>query len=179
MSDEDSIRIFRKMCSENAEAHALVREVFLGMSAVQQMLAYIFQVARQSTITKNSIYEQFFDSPMVRQFCDRQGIEPASLEASRRRCPFLLNILAALDVLDASASSVSVKKVLLTSELVRTNRAETQEELRDRLIDIAAAWPDREDRIASEALSMSRELFGKDFLTRSYFLQEIETFGTE
>lgn len=179
MSDEDSIRIFRKMCSENSEAHALVREVFLGMSAVQQMLAYIFQVARQSTITKNSIYAQFFESPMVRQFCDRQGIEPASIEASKRRCPFLLNILAALDVLDATTSSVSVKKALLIPELLRTNRAESKEELRDRLIDIATAWPDLEDSIPSEVLSMSRELFGKDFLTSSYFLQEIETFGTE
>lgn len=178
LSDEESINIFRKMCADNADAKALVLRIFLGMSAVQQMLAYVFHVARASTITKKSIYENFFESPMVRQFHDRQGIEPATEEASKRRCPFLLNILAALDVLDMQTSSVVVKKLLLMPELVRANRSETLDELRSRLINIEAAWPNSEDALPPLDLSIARELFGKNFLTGSYHLQDIETFGT-
>jgi hypothetical protein len=55
------------------------------MQAVQQMLAFLYHVEQKTNIPRSEIHEQFFQAPFVKQYCDHEGIEETTLEASRRR----------------------------------------------------------------------------------------------
>jgi superfamily II DNA or RNA helicase len=150
-------------------------EVFLGMHAVQQMMAYIYHIARDSRIEKNRLYNEFFESPFVHRFCEREGIEEATPEASRRRCPFLLHILAACGVVKLERQVIQVEKLLLIPQLVKQFDREEPRIAEQRLESVRMAWPDRTDRISSEDLSVLRELFGANFITSSYTWSKLET----
>lgn len=102
----------RKFIAKKRAVRDTVFKVFLRMHAVQQMLAYLYHVCREPEISRNQIYSDFFKTPFVKQFCDQEGIEIASQEASKRRCPFLLNILDACDVIEAQQKSITVKKLV-------------------------------------------------------------------
>lgn len=152
-----------------------VLEVFLSMHAVQQMMAYIYHIARDRRIEKNRLYNEFFESPFVRRFCEKEGIEEATPEASRRRCPFLLHVLAACGVLQLERQAIQVEKLLLIPELVKQFDREDSRTAELRLESVKLAWPDRADRISSNDLSVLRELFGAEFLTSSYVWNKLET----
>lgn len=166
----------RGQIAAHASARSLVYRVFLGMRAVQQMLAFIYQVCRSTEIQRSVIYEQFFQAPFVKQFCDQEGIEEATLEASRRRCPFLLNVLDACGVIDAGRQSVRVTRLLLSPALVRPHSREDPALSRGRLAALAKAWPVSPERLTTEDLSILRELFGASFLTHDYHLDNLELF---
>jgi superfamily II DNA or RNA helicase len=164
----------RKHIRANVEAREVALKVFLRMHAVQQMLAFLYHVIRAREVDRNIIYDQFFQSPFVKQFCDQEGIDEATPEASRRRCPFLLNILAACDVIDNERSSVTIRKLLLLPTLVKPHQREAVETTQARFHAVAAALPASEERLDGEDLSIVRELFGATFLTRDYYLTEFE-----
>ncbi len=107
-------KVVRDHISANAEAKKVIFRAFLNMQAVQQMMAFLYHVCRTSNVPRQQIYEQFFQSPFVRQFCDQEGIEEVTLEASRRRCPFLLNILDTCSIITINRANVLVKKLVLT-----------------------------------------------------------------
>jgi hypothetical protein len=166
--------VIKKHISYNANARSVVYRVFLKMSAVQQMLAFIYHVCRQPKVLRNEIYEQFFQAPFVKQFCDQEGIEEATLEASRRRCPFLLNILDACGIIEAGRSEIFIHKLVLSPFLVRPHHREESGKTIARLRAIIAAWPNSPSQLNDEDLSILRELFGPTFLTNDYFLKELE-----
>jgi superfamily II DNA or RNA helicase len=169
--------IIRRAIESNPEAKEIVFKVFLSMPAVRQMMAYLYQIARTKMIDKSRIYDEFFQTPFVKQYCDREGIEEATEEAAKRRCPFLLNILDALGVVEVGRSSVTIRKLLLLPTLVKPFEREEDIVAAARLKVVAAAWKNREDILAPEDLSIVRECFGSDFLTDSYFLDILETHG--
>lgn len=156
------------------EARKVAYRIFLKMHAVQQMLAFLYHVIRSPEVERNTIYEQFFQAPFVKQFCDQEGIDIATLDASRRRCPFLLNILAACDVIDTERSKVTVKKLLLLPSLMKPYQREAAETTAARLRAVAAALPASPEQLEDEDLSIVRELFGGTFLTSDYYLTEFE-----
>jgi hypothetical protein len=100
LSDSDYNTILREAAHASDRARAVIRRVFLGMPAVGQMMAYLYHVARAAAVEKSQIYKEYFQTPLVRQYCDREGIEEATDEASKHRCPFLLNVLDALGTVD-------------------------------------------------------------------------------
>lgn len=157
------------------EARKSAYRVFLKMHAVRQMLAFLYHVICLPEVERNTIYELFFQAPFVKQFCDQEGIEIATLDASRRRCPFLLNILAACDVIDTERSKIAVKKLLLLPSLVKPYRREETETTGARLRAVAGALPASSERLDDEDLSIVRELFGSTFLTKDYYLTKFET----
>jgi superfamily II DNA or RNA helicase len=158
----------------NAGAREVAYRVFLKMHAVQQMLAFLYQVIRLPEVERSTIYNQFFQAPLVKQFCDQEGIDEATPEAARRRCPFLLNILAACDVIDTERTKVIVKKLLLLPSLVKPYQREDTKTTNTRLRAVAAAFPVSPERLDNEDLSIVRELFGATFLTSGYYLTEFE-----
>lgn len=157
---------------------ALILKVFLGMHAVQQMLAYLYQVERAGSIEKSRIYKNFFATPFVKRFCEQEGIEEASPEASKRRCPFLLNILDACGIISNGRSIVAVNKLVLFPYLVRPQHREDEAVTNARLKKLAAAWHEGEATLGAEDLSILRELFGAEFLTGRYHLHELEIIET-
>jgi superfamily II DNA or RNA helicase len=155
----------------------VIRRVFLRMPAVQQMLAFLYHVARETTLTRTYIYENFFKSPLVKRFMDQEGIEEATAEASRRRCPFLLNILAALGIIEAERKSITVKKLVLLPELVRPFQGESREISVLRLQAMRQTWSNPDSKLMDEDLSMMIELFGQDIFTNKYpFNDKIEIY---
>ncbi|MGN9763768.1 DEAD/DEAH box helicase family protein [Micromonospora sp. SD12] len=158
----------------DASAARVVRHVLLKMPAVQQMMAFIYQIAREPVIEKSMIYSDFFNAPFVQRFCEREGIEQATPEASRRRCPFLLNVLAACGILRNSRSEVLVDKLFITPALVKSHESEDRAGSVRRLRALQAAWPDKTATLSDEDLVILRELFGRRLLTSGYAWNDLE-----
>lgn len=166
--------LVRTRLTADAAAGRVIRRTILGMHAVRQMLAFLYHVARRENVPRNFIYEGFFQAPFVKQFMDQEGIEEATPEASRRRCPFLLNLLSALGVVETERQNIRVTGLVLTPDLVRPYAREAQETSTRRLRALRDAWPDKADALSPEDLSIVRELFGADLLTSRYLFQQAQ-----
>ena len=164
----------REHIISNNKARVIVYHVFLKMHAVGQMLAFLYHVIRAPEVKRSTIYDQFFQAPFVKQFCDQEGIDEATPEASRHRCPFLLNILAACDIIDTERSKIIVKKLVLLPSLVKPYGREESETTSIRLKALSTALNASPERLDVEDLSIVRELFGGTFLTNDYYLTETE-----
>ena len=65
-----------------------IRAMFLEMHAIRFMLNYLYRVERKKIISKADIYKGFFNSQEVARYCDQNGIEVATEEGAKHRCPF-------------------------------------------------------------------------------------------
>ncbi len=169
LTDRKYNQALRELIEANEQVRDIVFRVFLSMPAVQQMLAFLYHVCRTKEIQRNMIYEQFFEAPFVRLFCDQEGIEEATLEASKRRCPFLLNVLDACGIIRASRNSITVHKLVLASWLVRPHEREEEKKSYERLRVVGEAYQDPSATLSNEGLSTIRERSGTDFLTPNYY----------
>jgi superfamily II DNA or RNA helicase len=175
-SEESYNRIMLNAINSNQQLRNLIFELFLGMQSVKQMLKYIFHIQRKLVISKTDIYQGFFSAPFVKRFCEQEGIEEATIEASKRRCPFLLNILAACGVIELNRSDIRVCKLLLIPDIVKAGNNELDAKAKQRIQEIIRSWPNEENNLQAEELSICKELFGKQFLTNSYFIQEVDIY---
>jgi superfamily II DNA or RNA helicase len=166
-----------KAAARDAEARQAIRRVLLGMQAVQQMLTYLYHVARSHTVSKQRIYAEFFSTPFVKRFCEQEGIEGATLEAARRRCPLLLNLLAACGAITIERTAVRIDRLLLTPFLVRPSTREDRAATLHRFEAVRQAWPRNAAALDAGDLSIVRELFGADFLTPEYRWAEADFFA--
>ena len=166
----------RAAVSSSPSAKQLIFKSFLGMNAVTQMLLFLFSISRRRIVDRSVIYEQFFQAPFVRRFCEQEGIQEATIEASRRRCPFLLNILDACGIIEARRSEIEIKRLLLTPALVKAVTSESDLVAVRRLEQVQAAWPSQPDMVDPSDLTILRELFGPEFLTPAFYLTNLETF---
>lgn len=172
-NDEETYNdVIRLALSDGKKKSDVINRIFLNMHAVQQMMAFLYQVGRQKTVARSFVYENFFQAPFVRQFLEREGIEEATPEAARRRCPFLLNILSALGITRNSRSEISVEKLMIAPFLLRPHGGESIDEATGRLLRLKAAWPTNEQSLNAEDVSILRELFGASFLTSTYLFKE-------
>ena len=169
--DEDYLSAIRSVVEQGGAGAETVFRVFLGMHAVQQMLAFLFQIGRSEEMERKFIYEYFFQAPFVKRFLDQEGIEEATEEASKRRCPFLINILDALGIVKGERSAVKLQTLALIPSMVSPFAREEQEASERRLRKIQAAWPHGLNSLTQEDISIVRELFGADFLTPEYRFQ--------
>ena len=84
-------------------------EILENMSAVAQMKNFLVSVVVGEKVNKSLIYKEFFRYPDVLEFCDLVGIDPASEEGAKHRCPFLLNILESIGFIEQGRSEVTLK----------------------------------------------------------------------
>lgn len=175
MSEDESVynAAIREIVETDSAAAKIIRSAIFGMPSVRQMLAFLYQVARQKTVSRAFIYENFFQAPFVQRFMEQEGIEEATLEASRRRCPFLLNLLDSLGVIKAERGEISIRQFVVMPDLVRAHAGEEESLSRGRSIRIRTAWPNRPHVLSTEDLSIARELFGADFFTSNYPFAEL------
>lgn len=174
LEDREYNRIIREYLSTRENDRILWLNIFLRMPASTQMLSYLYQISRSRSIDRSTIYNEFFSAPMVQQFCDQEGIEEATLEAARHRCPFLLNILDACGIIAQDTRTITVNKFMNIAHIVRSHRRESLEEAEIRATLLHSVWPNHVERIDAADLSILRELFGRDFLTDGYYLSEEE-----
>ena len=162
---------------DDDDAATAIRRVVFRMHAIQQMLRFIYQVSQNNEVSRSFIYDNFFQSPLVLQFGEREGIEPATQEAARRRCPFLINLLAATGVIEQSRSSIKLLDIVLFPSLVKTPTDPSIDAAIQRLHDLRNAWPTRTDLISDDDISVLRELLGPTFLTDAYMFDSITILG--
>jgi superfamily II DNA or RNA helicase len=163
----------RAFLAKNPKARQTFLKTFLRMPAVVQILLYFYQVAKAQTVKRSTVYADFFKTPFVTQFCDQEGIEPATDEASRHRSPFLINILDACALVSQQNDDITVEKLLLVAPTVKIDPAEKLEEAQQRANRARSALKGA-ITLTGEDIGLLREAFGKDFLTDKYHLKESE-----
>lgn len=164
----------RNFIIEDKKKEKQIREMFLEMRAVKLMLNYLYRVERQKTISKTNIYGGFFDSPEVSKYCDQNGIEGATEEGAKHRCPFLLNILEAMGVLENGRNSIELKIFLVSPSLLKSEDKEPEELPKARFEAIRKYYTEDRIELEEKEISVLKEMFGKDFLTPKYFLDKFE-----
>lgn len=147
-----------------------IRKVFLSVHAVSQMLNYLYKIERKETILKSDIYKGFFKAPFVEMFCEQNGIDIATEEGARHRCPFLLNILEAIGLIEQNRSEVIVKKFLICEQTMKLKYRESEKEVIERIEMVEQYLLGKSVEIPPDELSLLKENFGKEFLTDKYYL---------
>lgn len=163
-----------KYIKEDSEKLNFFRKLFLETISVSQMINYIYKVERSKNVPKINIYEGFFKSVDVSLFCEREGIEIPSLEGSRRRCPFLLNLLESIGIITISRSDIAVNSFLIcdsTMDLdLNNNEPIDIINRKNNLINFIR----KNIKLNDFDTSLFKESFGASFLTENYFLDKFE-----
>jgi superfamily II DNA or RNA helicase len=174
LSEREYNAAIRDFITSNDAARRLFRGTILSMTAAQQMLRYLLEIARKSPVQRAAIYTDFFSAPFVKQFCDQEGIEEATEESARHRCPFLLNLLEACGFVSLARKDVEIQAFVIAAPTVRSHRREHMEDAERRAKALLEAWPANPAALESEDVSILKELFGPSFLTPEYFLTTTE-----
>jgi len=166
----------RDFLSGRDDARKLVVGIILKMPAVAQMASYLYQIERRASISRSEVYTNFFKTPFVKHYCDREGIAEATDEAAKHRCPFLLNLLEACGAISQARAEITVERLLIAGTIIRSNRKESFEEADKRAQKLFVAWPTNEASVPPDEVSLIREQFGADILTDRYYLKTAEYF---
>lgn len=164
----------RDFINDKPDIKERVRNIFLQMHAVQLMLNYLYRFERIQIISKAKIYSTFFKSPEVSRYCDQNGIEEATDEGAKHRCPFLLNILEAIGVLDNERNEVKILIFLASHQSLTLKEKESEDDIDKRISAIKEYISTGNITINENEASLLKESFGKDFMTESYFLKDFE-----
>ena len=156
------------------QKRGVVLMTLLGMHAISQMLNYIYRVERKKEIAKSAVYSGFFKSPFVQQYCDQNGIEIATEEGAKHRCPFLINLLEAMGIVSRTRSSIVVNKFLVSKKTILLQAKESEGDIGKRINKLNEYLATNKSGFNDEEISLFREAFGKDFLTDKYYLNNFE-----
>lgn len=149
-----------------------IQKEFLKIHAISQMLNYLYRIERKEKILKKTIYEGFFRAPFVSKFCDQNGIDVASEEGAKHRCPFLLNILEGLGILNQTQSEIIMKKFIISIETLQLEEKESNEKIQNRIQKYNKFVKEDINEFDDNELSLMKETFGKDILTESFYLKD-------
>ena len=163
----------------NATHRDHVRRLFLNFSSVSQMLNYLYRIERKKQISKADIYSGFFKAPFVKLYCDQNGIEVATDESAKHRCPFLLNILEAIGVLSQSRSDISLQRFLICKETMQLQPKENDVVISNRINAISKFLSNKPMKINAEDESLLKEAYGASFLNVKFYLPEYEILPME
>lgn len=158
---------------DKKERREFMQKLLLKIHATAQMLNYLYRIERKKQIKKSAIYGGFFKAPFVKQHCDQIGIEVATEEGAKHRCPFLLNILESIGIISQTRSEITVNHFLLCPETMQLDK-ESEGEISARIDRIANAVSGKKVEISNDELSLLRENFGKQFLTPDFYVDEFK-----
>lgn len=162
---------------KSAELRQLYTKLFLDMPAAKQMLQYLYFEYRAASIQKTDIYDGFFDFQPVLDFCDEMGIEPATEEAARHRCPFLLNILESCGVLTQTARTINLQRLALSGDLIAADASSVTKDIA-MIRTVVGEWNTHAPSLEPAEKASLRELFGTTFLTDAYHINDVFEIGT-
>ncbi|MFA4880791.1 MAG: DEAD/DEAH box helicase family protein [Candidatus Doudnabacteria bacterium] len=158
---------------DKKEKREFIQKLLLKIHAVAQMLNYLYRVERKKQIEKSAIYGGFFKAPFVKQHCDQIGIEVATEEGAKHRCPFLLNILEAIGVISQTRSGIVINHFLICQETMQLDK-ESEGKILTRIDKITSIASGKKVEINDDELSLLRENFGKQFLTPDFYIDEFK-----
>lgn len=117
MNTNDFVSPIKNLISGDKEKRKQFMQIMLQVDAVYQLLQFLYFENRKQTISKGKCYELFFESLNVIKYCEMQGIEVPSQEASKHRIPFIVSILEAMDIVQTTKSDIKVTKLLITEKI--------------------------------------------------------------
>ncbi|UYN85536.1 MAG: DEAD/DEAH box helicase family protein [Cyclobacteriaceae bacterium] len=159
-----------KFIQKSKKDGSFITRTFLEMHAVGLMLNYLYRIERKATISKSSIYQGFFNAPFIASYCDQNGIEAATETGAEHRCPFLLNILEALGIIKQGRSDIELLQFVLSKQTIQLKPKESEQEVFLRIEKILH----EPAKLTAEEVSLLKESFGKDFLTKNYFINNFK-----
>lgn len=172
LNTQDFNRMIWEYIKSDVKKRDAVQCILLKTHAVGQMLNYLYRIERKQLIAKSGIYSGFFDAPFVKIYCDQNGIEGATEEGAKHRCPFLLNILEAIGILSQSRSDVTLNEFLVCKQTMQMHSKEADVVLLDRIERVARVLLKKEPCISAEEESLLKEAFGGNFLTDKFYIMK-------
>jgi hypothetical protein len=133
-------------------------------------------------MTKSEVYADFFETPFVKSYLERHGLENPTESVIVRRVPFLFNILEALGIINQGRSEIKVLSFIPSNEIIKLNTKEKIDEVESRVSRIIEFSKEiysetkpsievlQEKYFSADEVSMLKETFGSTFLTESYYL---------
>lgn len=151
------------------EEISILQDIFFKMDAVQHLLKFLFHSNQNKEIfnRKEDIYNKYFDTPFIKNYFEVNGIQQDSTEGASRRLPFIINILHSLNIVDfLNRSEIKLNKLPMLPCLFENNQSY-----------IESVYKYYNSSILPDASICSelKVLFGKDFLTDSYFVKSLES----
>lgn len=173
-------QILKKFLNNNEFVKIKFQNLILKMPAVSQMLNHIYRYIQKNRCTKREIYLSFFKTPQMQLYCDRLGIEPATDSAAEHRCPFLLNLLEVLDIINQTRTEINIKKFIITQATFKTDNINNDNDIII-LMNKTKAYFDSNNTsyFTDEEKCELKETFGKDFLTKDFVWNTYEYIKTE
>ncbi len=159
---------------EDKDKRENVQKLFLSFHAVSQMLNYLYRIERKKTISKSAIYSGFFNAPFVKMYCDQNGIDIATEEGAKHRCPFLLNILESIGIVAQTRSDISILKFLICKQTMQLQVKESEGMINGRIEHVSDYLSKKIPALKSDEESLIKEAFGKDIFTDKFYLSDYE-----
>ena len=159
---------------DDKDKREYVQKLFLSFHAVSQMLDYLYRIERKKTISKSAIYPGFFNAPFVKMYCDQNGIDVATEEGAKHRCPFLLNILESVGIITQTRSDISILKFLICKQTMQLQTKESEGAIINRIRNISDYLSGKIPKLESSEESLLKEAFGRDILTDKFYLSNYE-----
>ena len=109
-------------------------------------------------------------------YCDQNGIDIATEEGARHRCPFLLNVLESIGILEQTRNEITLKKFLICRQTMQLQPKESKGTILNRVKMISDYLSGKIKEIDPSEESLLKEVFGQSFLTDKFYLDIYETF---
>lgn len=117
MKTSDFITPLKEYLNQDKKIMDKFITLMLNMDAVKQMLQFLYFDNRKDKITKSDCYSLFFESYRAIRYCEVNGIEIPSEEASKHRIPFIISILEIMGVVDTTRSEIELRKILFNKNV--------------------------------------------------------------
>lgn len=151
-----------------------IRKLFLEMDALALFLKYLYKNHEKIVFTKNEIYNDFFEAPFVKNYLDRNGIDKPTVEGAKRRVPFLLNLLEAMGIIKQGRSQIELLGFYPSPRLFDFVKDENNNSISEEVSDkVKKYFNAEEDKTTVLEKSLLKEEYGKNFLTKDYYIKKI------
>lgn len=160
MKTSDFVTPLKEYLNNDFESRKQFIKLMLNMDAVKQMLQFLYFDNRKPEITKANCYTLFFESNRTIRYCEVNGIEIPSLEASKHRVPFIISILEIMGILDTSRSEIKLRKILFDKTIFDDIQDVSMKELADNY-----------NKNSGEYLEYIKEKIGYDLINKKLIVE--------
>ncbi len=105
------IKILTSVIQFNNQNLQFFKNLILEMGAVRLMVEFLNASDERDLPKTQFIYKHFFSFPKVIEYCDKYNIKPGTVEAAKRRCPLIIDLLEVAGMVEQSTSYVHTGKL--------------------------------------------------------------------
>ena len=152
----------------NNDAKKVWYSILMRFNAFEQLLRVLYTEYQVKLIDKDNLYDNFFNNPYILHYIELNGIEIPTVEARKRRIPFLNNLAESIGLVTVNKSTITINKLLIYPKLVNcTNEREFNS--------ISLEIKDPQKIKFSDKTLYLKEIFGMNFGTKDYNFSKNDT----